>query len=67
MEVVGEVGGDAQHLAGGHVEHRHVVGRAIAERLLEAHTRGMWQASDTARKSLVDAVLEAEGWEEQRT
>jgi cobaltochelatase CobN len=41
--------------------------RAIAERLLEAHTRGMWQASDTARKSLVDAVLEAEGWEEQRT
>ena len=41
--------------------------RAIAERLLEAHTRGMWQASHAARKSLVDAVLEAEGWEEQRT
>ena len=41
--------------------------RAIAERLLEAHSRGMWQASDAARKSLVDAVLEAEGWEEQRT
>jgi cobaltochelatase CobN len=41
--------------------------RAIAERLLEAHARGMWHASDAARKSLVDAVLEAEGWEEQRT
>jgi hypothetical protein len=27
----------------------------------------MWHASDAARKSLVDAVLEAEGWEEQRT
>jgi cobaltochelatase CobN len=41
--------------------------RAIAERLLEAHGRGMWQASDSARKCLIDAVLEAEGWEEQRT
>ena len=41
--------------------------RAIAERLLEAHSRGMWHATDAARKSLVDAVLEAEGWEEQRT
>jgi cobaltochelatase CobN len=40
---------------------------AIAERLLEAHRRGMWNASDAARKTLVDAVLEAEGWEEQRT
>ena len=26
-----------------------------------------WTASDAARKTLVDAVLEAEGWEEQRT
>ncbi|HEX6423925.1 MAG TPA: cobaltochelatase subunit CobN, partial [Acidimicrobiales bacterium] len=41
--------------------------RAIAERLLEAHARGMWTASEGARKTLVDAVLEAEGWEEQRT
>jgi cobaltochelatase CobN len=41
--------------------------RAIAERLLEAGERGMWTASDRARKTLVDAVLEAEGWEEQRT
>jgi cobaltochelatase CobN len=41
--------------------------RAIAERLLEADRRGMWGASDTARKTLVDAVLEAEGWEEGRT
>jgi cobaltochelatase CobN len=41
--------------------------RAIAERLLEAGERGMWTASDRARKTLVEAVLEAEGWEEQRT
>jgi cobaltochelatase CobN len=41
--------------------------RAIAERLLEAGERGMWMASEGARKTLVDAVLEAEGWEEQRT
>jgi cobaltochelatase CobN len=41
--------------------------RAIAERLLEAGERGMWTASEGARKTLVDAVLEAEGWEEQRT
>jgi hypothetical protein len=27
----------------------------------------MWGASDRARKTLVDAVLEAEGWEEGRT
>ena len=40
---------------------------AIAERLLEAERRGMWHASDIAHKTLVDAVLEAEGWEEQRT
>ena len=40
---------------------------AIAERLLEAGERGMWTASERARKTLIDAVLEAEGWEEQRT
>jgi cobaltochelatase CobN len=41
--------------------------RSIAERLLEADRRGMWEASETARKTLVDAVLAAEGWEERRT
>jgi cobaltochelatase CobN len=40
--------------------------RAIAERLLEADERGMWDASDEARATLRDAVLEAEGWEESR-
>ncbi len=40
--------------------------RSIAERLLEADGRGMWAASDVARKTLTDAVLEAEGWEEAR-
>ncbi|MGH9112524.1 MAG: cobaltochelatase subunit CobN [Acidimicrobiales bacterium] len=40
---------------------------AIAERLLEADRRGMWRASDAARKILVEAVLEAEGWEEERS
>jgi cobaltochelatase CobN len=40
--------------------------RSIAERLLEADRRGMWNASDVARKILADAVLEAEGWEESR-
>jgi cobaltochelatase CobN len=38
--------------------------RSIAERLLEAAQRGMWAASEAARKTLVDAVLEAEGWSE---
>ncbi|HEX5366567.1 MAG TPA: cobaltochelatase subunit CobN [Acidimicrobiales bacterium] len=41
--------------------------RSIAERLLEADERGMWEASERARKTLVDAVLTAEGWEERRT
>jgi cobaltochelatase CobN len=41
--------------------------RAIAERLLEADRRGMWEATEGSRKTLVDAVLESEGWEEQRT
>jgi len=40
--------------------------RAIAERLLEADERGMWRASDEARQVLRDALLEAEGWEEDR-
>jgi cobaltochelatase CobN len=38
--------------------------RSIAERLLEADRRGMWSATDAARKTLVDAILESEGWEE---
>jgi cobaltochelatase CobN len=38
--------------------------RSIAERLLEADERGMWDASDDARSALRAAVLEAEGWEE---
>jgi cobaltochelatase CobN len=38
--------------------------RSIAEKLLEADRRGMWQASEQARKTLIDAVLEVEGWEE---
>jgi cobaltochelatase CobN len=38
--------------------------RSIAEKLLEADRRDMWQASEQARKTLIDAVLEAEGWEE---
>jgi cobaltochelatase CobN len=37
---------------------------SIAERLLEAHERGMWHASDVARKVLEDALLETEGWDE---
>ena len=42
--------------------------RSIAERLLEAGRRGLWESpSDAARKALEDAVLEAEGWEEART
>jgi len=40
--------------------------RDIAERLLEAQARGLWNASDTARATLHDAVLEAEGWAEER-
>ena len=40
--------------------------RAIAERLLEADERSMWQASPGARQVLRDALLEAEGWEEAR-
>ncbi|MEM7338809.1 MAG: cobaltochelatase subunit CobN [Actinomycetota bacterium] len=40
--------------------------RSIAERLLEADQRGMWAASDEARTTLEQAILEAEGWEESR-
>jgi cobaltochelatase CobN len=39
---------------------------AIAERLLEAASRGMWQASDEALATLRSALLESEGWEEGR-
>jgi cobaltochelatase CobN len=40
--------------------------RSMAERLLEANQRGLWQASDQALTSLRAALLEAEGWEESR-
>ena len=40
--------------------------RSIAERLLEADERGLWDASNEARDTLRAAVLEAEGWEESR-
>ncbi|HEX2063293.1 MAG TPA: cobaltochelatase subunit CobN [Acidimicrobiales bacterium] len=40
--------------------------RSIAERLLEAADRDMWQASDDALTTLRSAVLESEGWEEER-
>ena len=40
--------------------------RSIAERLLEASERGLWDASDHALATLRSALLEAEGWEEGR-
>jgi cobaltochelatase CobN len=40
--------------------------RAIAERLLEADERGLWDASPEALATLRSAVLEAEAWEEDR-
>ena len=40
--------------------------RSIAERLLEAVERGMWDASAVALATLRHAVLEGEGWEEDR-
>jgi cobaltochelatase CobN len=40
--------------------------RAMAERLLEAAGRGLWDASPAALETLRAAVLEAEGWEEAR-
>lgn len=39
---------------------------AIAERLLEAHDREMWDASAESLAALRSALLEAEGWEESR-
>jgi cobaltochelatase CobN len=40
--------------------------RAIAERLLEASERDLWNATEESLRVLRDAVLEAEGWEERR-
>jgi cobaltochelatase CobN len=40
--------------------------RSMAERLLEAHQRGLWDASPEALATLRHALLEAEGWEEDR-
>jgi cobaltochelatase CobN len=40
--------------------------RGIAERLLEAAERGMWDASRESLDELRAALLEAEGWEESR-
>jgi cobaltochelatase CobN len=40
--------------------------RSIAERLLEADERGLWDASRQALDTLRAALLEAEGWEEGR-
>jgi cobaltochelatase CobN len=40
--------------------------QSIAERLLEANERGLWQASTPALATLRTALLEAEGWEESR-
>ena len=40
--------------------------RSMAERLLEANERGLWDASDSAMATLRSALLEAEGWEESR-
>ncbi|MHB8330054.1 MAG: cobaltochelatase subunit CobN, partial [Acidimicrobiales bacterium] len=40
--------------------------RSISERLLEAHERGLWNASTASLDALRSALLEAEGWEESR-
>ncbi|MGH9269106.1 MAG: cobaltochelatase subunit CobN, partial [Acidimicrobiales bacterium] len=40
--------------------------RAIAERLLEAVDRGLWDATPKALETLRSALLETEGWEEDR-
>ena len=40
--------------------------KSIAEKLLEAVDRQMWDASEDAVATLRQAVLEAEGWEETR-
>lgn len=39
---------------------------SIAERLLEASQRGLWDASDESLDAIRSAMLEAEGWEETR-
>ena len=41
--------------------------RSMAEKLLEASERGLWDASAGALATLRSALLEAEGWEEGRT
>jgi len=41
--------------------------RSMAEKLLEANERGLWEASAAALATLRSALLEAEGWEEGRT
>jgi len=41
--------------------------RSMAEKLLEANERGLWEASPGALATLRSALLEAEGWEEDRT
>ncbi len=40
--------------------------QSIAERLLEAVDRGLWDASPDALRALRDALLEAEAWQEAR-
>jgi cobaltochelatase CobN len=40
--------------------------QSIAERLLEASQRGLWNASAEALQTLRAAVLEAETWQESR-
>ncbi len=40
--------------------------QSIAERLLEAADRGLWNASGESLRSLRDALLEAETWQESR-
>jgi cobaltochelatase CobN len=40
--------------------------RSIAERLLEASERGLWNASADALQALREAILDAEAWEECR-
>jgi cobaltochelatase CobN len=40
---------------------------SIAERLLEASNRGMWNATEESLTALRKAVLEAEGWVEGRS
>jgi len=39
---------------------------SMAERLLEAARRGLWQPSERAQAVLESALLEAEGWQESR-